>query len=155
MKSLKFLCLSLLIVTTYGCSDDNPDPTPQITIANFEGSWKASSAIFTNNSNASESVDFIQAEGEIRYTMLTGGNTRTWVEFQNNPVDEWDAVVTLGSNNTIISTPVEASRPVETATYVIGSNTITLTNNNASFDFTFSGSTEVPATSVITFVPNN
>ena len=154
MKYLNYLCLSLLIVTTYGCSDDNPDLTPQVTIANFEGSWKASSAIFTNNSNPSESLEFIGAGGEIRYTMLTGGNTRSWIEFQSDPVDEWDAVVTLGNNNTLISNPVETTRPVQTATFVLGNNTITLTNNNASFDFTLSGAAEVPATSVIIFVSN-
>ena len=156
MNSLKFLFLSLLIVTTFGCSkdDDSPEPDNSITIADFEGSWKASSAIFTNNSNASESLEFIGAGGEIRYTMLPGGNTRTWVEFQNNPVDEWDAEVTLGNNNTIISTPVEVTRPVETSTYDLGVNTFTFTNNSASFDFTLSGATEVSATSVIVFVPN-
>ena len=88
--------------------------------------------------------------------MLSGGlgHTRVWIEFQNNPVDEFDAVVTLGTNNTYTTTPVETSRLVENGTYVLGNNTITLTSNNASFDFTNSG-TEVPATSVIKYVPNN
>ncbi len=157
MKLLKFILLALVASFTFSCSSDDSDtePTPQVTIADFEGSWKASSAVFTNNSNTSESTEFIGAGGEIRYTMLSGGlgHTRVWIEFQNNPVDEFDAVVSLGPNNNYTTTPVETSRPVENGTYVLGNNTITLTNNNASFDFTNSG-TEVPATSVIIYVPN-
>lgn len=159
MKSLKFLCLSLLIVTTLGCSsnDDSQDPTPQVQITDFEGSWRASSAVYTNKSNASENIEYIGAGGEIRYTMLPGGlgHTRIWVEFQNNPIDEWDAVVTLGANNSYTSTPAETIRPLENGTYTMGNNSFTLTNNNATFDFTLSGATPVPAKSVIIFVPNN
>lgn len=155
MKLFKFILLALVASFTFSCSSDDSEPTtPQVTIADFEGSWKASSAVFTNNSNASESVDFIAVGGEIRYTMLPAGKTRIWIELENNPVDEFDAVVTLGTNNTYTSTPVETSRSVENGTYVLGNNTITLTSNNASFDFTNSG-TEVPATSVIKYAPNN
>jgi len=156
MKRFKILLLVFVASFTFNCSSDDSDDTttPEVTIADFVGSWKASSAVFTNNSNSSESIEFISAGGEIRYTMLNGGNTRTWIEFQNNPVDEWDALITLGPNNTYTSTPAETSRPVEHGTYAIGNNTITLTNSNSSFDFTNSG-TSVPSTSVIVFVPNN
>ncbi|TNE55562.1 MAG: hypothetical protein EP344_13240 [Bacteroidetes bacterium] len=154
MKSLSLLFLSVLVISTFGCSkSDDAEPTTQVTIKDFEGTWKATSATFTNNSNASESLEFIGAGGAIRYTMLSGGNTRTWVDFQNNPVEEYDAAVSVGSNSTLIFTPADTLRPVETFTYVLGNNTITLTNNNARFDFTLSGATPVAATSVVVFVP--
>jgi hypothetical protein len=88
--------------------------------------------------------------------MLSGGEgrTRTWIEFDNTPVDEWDAIISLGPNNTYTSTPEENSRSIETGKFEIGNNTITLINENDSFDFSNSGSS-VPATSVVVFVPNN
>lgn len=157
MKSLKFLCLSLLIVATLSCSsdDDSPEQNPKVTIADFVGSWKASSAVYTNNSNASENVNFITVGGDISYTMLNGGGTRIWVGYQNNSLDEWDALTTLGPNNTYTTTPVETTRKTQNGTYSMGNNTFTLTNNNETFDFTLSGATGVSATSVIVFVPNN
>ncbi|MCA6075032.1 hypothetical protein [Fulvivirga sedimenti] len=156
MKRFEIIVLVFIVLFGFNCSSDDSEPTPQVTIEDFEGSWIASSAIFTNKSNSSEVVNFIAAGGEIRYTMLPGGEgrTRTWIEFQNNPVDEWDAIISLGPNKTYISTPAEAGRPVVTGTYEMGNNTITLTNSNDSFDFANSGNEE-PATSVIVFVPNN
>lgn len=158
MKRLKIILPVLLAIGLFNCSDDDSsgDPTPLYSIEDFEGSWIASSATFTNKSNTSETVEFIAAGGEIRYTMLNGGEgrTRTWIEFENNPVDEWDAIFTLGTNNSYTSTPAESNRPIQTGTFALGNNTITLFNEDASFDFTNSG-VEVPATSVIIFVPNN
>ena len=156
MKLLKFIFLALVASFTFSCSSDDTDQIPQVTIKDFEGSWKASSAVYTNTSDASESVEFIGAGGEIRYTMLTGGQgrTRIWIEFQNNPIDEWDAIFSIGPDDTYKITPAEASRPVHTGTYSLGNNTITFTNNNDSFDFSNSG-TLVPASSVTVFVPND
>ena len=157
MKYVNLLMLSLIMLTLFSCSEDDPiipDPIPEITIADFEGSWIAVSANFTNNSDASESVEFISVGGGLRYTMNTGGGTRTWVEFQNNPVDEWDALLSLEDDNMLISTPEESSRPIEMFSYELGIDSITLTNNNASFDFTLSGAEKVSATSVLVFVPH-
>lgn len=156
MKLFKFIFLALVSSLTFSCSSDDNDQLPQVTITDFEGSWKASSAIYTNTSDTSESLEFIDAGGEIRYTMLTGGEgrIRIWIEFQNNPIDEWDAIFSIGPDNTYKITPAEPSRPVNTGTYNLGNNTITFTNNNDSFDFNNSG-TPVPATSVIVFVPND
>ncbi len=155
MKRFETILLVLVAIFAFNCSSDDSDPAPQITIEDFEGSWIATSAVFTKKSNTSESVEFIAAGGEIRYTMLPGGEgrTRTWVEFQNDPVDEWDAIISLGPGNTYTATPAEATRPIVNGTYELGTNTITLTNANDSFDFSFSGTNE-PATSVIVFVPN-
>lgn len=158
MKIFKLLFFSILTTIVFSCSsDDSPNtpPEPQVTISDFEGSWIASSALFTNNLDSSESIEFIGVGGEIRYTMLpNNGATRIWVELGGNPVDEWDAQATLSGSN-IIMTPVETSRPIQTHAYILGTNTITLTNSNASFDFTLSGATPVSATQVIVYVPNN
>jgi len=71
------LAISIFLIS--GCSSDDA-LEPQVTIADFEGNWVASSAIFTNHSNPSESVDYIAAGGEIRYFMQTdgSGSTRIW-----------------------------------------------------------------------------
>ena len=157
MRLLNFLSLALLVTLTLSCSTDDldADSNSEITVLDFEGSWKAFSAVYTKKSNTSESVEFIGAGGEIRFTMVPGGQgrTRIWIEFQENAVDEWDATMSLGSNSTYTLTPAESSRPVQTGTYTLENNTLTLTNDNTTFDFDNSG-TNVPATSVIDFERN-
>ena len=149
MKNLKLALLLLLTVFSLSCNgDDDDDPkTGGITMDDLVGSWKATSMKFTNNSNAAEQFDFIAAGGELRFTMLTGGGVRTWVEIADFS-DEWDSQATLQSGNTLILTPAESSREVITFKFTLVGTTLTLTNSEDSFDFTLSGENEVSATSV-------
>ena len=156
MKQFQVILLGLIAFSVINCSKDDSviDPVPEVTISDFVGSWKATTATFTNNSNSSEKVEFIAAGGAIRFTMLDHGGVRTWVDFQNQVVDEWDAQASLGDDNTIKLIPVETSRPQTISTYELASGTITLTNTDDTFDFTGTGVPDVAATSIITFVPN-
>ena len=158
MKTLNLLILCIAITSlTLSCSsdDDSQPVTPDnsFTLSDFVGSWIATSALHINNSNASENFDMIANGAIIRFTMLAGGGTRTWIDFGTYQ-DEWDAQASL-SGNVITMTPVETSR--EEAVFVVEKegNIITLTNSNDSFDFTLSGATPVSSTSVSTFIPNN
>jgi len=149
MKKLSYLVLLFAVLFTYSCSD-NDDDSPEdtgITINDLVGSWNATSMKFTNNSNAAEQFDFIAAGGELRFTMLTGGGVRTWVDIADFS-DEWDSQATLTDNSTLVLTPVEASRETITFKFTLSGNTLTLTNSEDSFDFTLSGENEVSATSV-------
>ena len=156
MKHFKVILLGLIAFTVINCSKEDSviDPIPEVTIANFVGSWKATTATFTNNSSSSEKVEFIAAGGAIRFTMLDHGGVRIWVDFQNNVVDEWDAQASLGDDNTIKMIPVETHRLQTLSTYELASGTITLTNTDDTFDFTLADAPQVSATSIITFVPN-
>jgi hypothetical protein len=167
MKRFKIILLALITSFTFSCSSDddsgNNDATPQDNIADWTGSWKASSAVFTSIENPSESIDFISEGGQMRYTMLPGseGRTRNWIEFESSPgvwvaLDEWDTQVTIGPNNTFTSTPVEVSRPVVTGTYALENNPRSITNTieNTSFDFTLTGASDTPASLVVVYVPN-
>ena len=153
MKILKLMFLGLIIASSISCSKDDEVVVPDITINDFVGSWKATSAKFTNNSNTGETFNFIASGGEIRFTMLNGGGVRTWISI-GSFADEWDAQATLKDNNTLITTPVEASRDTEKNTFVMNGNTLTLTNTSTRFDFTLSEGTEVSSTSVIVFQRN-
>ena len=147
LRTLAFFILALFITVTIGCDED--DVSPEVTIDQFEGTWKAKSMIITNNANADQSFAFIENGGEVRLAVLPGGRVRTWVEIDTF-YDEWDAKLTL-SGSTLTSVPEEETRPIQVHAFVLEGSTLTLTNVEDSFDFSFSGAPEVSATSVGVF----
>ena len=144
----------LLAALVAGCGGDEDPTAPEtgVTIADLVGSWHATSDILTNNANPAETFDMIAAGGEVRFTMLAGGGTRTWVEFGTFS-DEWDAAVSL-SGNTLTSDPVEEGRPTRVWTFTLVDGLLTMTGTDADWDFTLTGATPVSATEVIVFVRN-
>jgi hypothetical protein len=118
-------------VTAPGDDGNDGNDTQGITIDNLVGSWTASSHMFTNNSDAGETYDLMFIFGPVD--------------------DEWDAQLTL-VGSTLTSRPVEASRSVRNWTVTLEGNVLTLTDTDASFDFTLSDAAEVSATEVVVFV---
>ncbi len=153
MKIYNLIFLGLIVVSAIGCDKNAVEPEPAITINDFVGSWKATSHVLTNNSNSNEVIDLIANGGELRFTMLENGGVRTWFTFDLFS-DEWDSQTVLTNSNTIIVTPVEVDRGVNTFAFVLENNTLELTNDNVSFDFTLTGASEVPATSVTMYLRN-
>ncbi len=151
MKIYTFLLLGLILATTLSC-DKNEEETP-ISIDDLAGSWIAVSSVYTNNSNSENVIDLVTLGAEIRVTMLDNGGTRTWVTLDPFS-DEWDSQAVITNNNTLTLTPVEAERGVNIFEFVLDNNTLELTNRDDSFDFTFTGASEVPATSVTLFERN-
>ena len=156
MKTIKVGLLTLILIMASASmlfvSCDKEEDKPAIQLDDLVGSWKAASSVMTNNSDPDTFVDLIAMGGELRFTMLENGGVRTWFTLQTY-ADEWDSQAEL-SGNTLTLTPVEASRGVSTFEIELDNETLVLTNENDSFDFTFSGGTEVAATSVTTFAPN-
>jgi hypothetical protein len=154
MKNFKLLLLLVILFST-GCSNDDDDLSneSEVTIEDFVGSWKATSLKFTNNSDSAEQFDFISNGGELRFTMLTGGKVRIWIEI-GGISDEWDSLAVLKNSTTMVVTPVEAARGTNTFKFVLNNNSLTLTNEDDSFDFTLSGGDEVSATSVAVLQKN-
>ncbi len=141
------LVLAVTAVLATGCSDDGGTAVDPITIEDFVGSWSATSQVYTNDGDPSETFDLIANGGETRMTVLSHGGARTWIEFGTFS-DEWDAQLTV-SGNTLTSTPVEASRPVRHYTFVHDGDTVTLTDTDEAFDFTLTGADPVPAAMVV------
>jgi hypothetical protein len=144
LRTLTLAILALFITSTIGCDDD--DVSPELTIDDFEGTWKATSLVFTNNADSDQSFDLVENGGEARFVVLPGGRTRNWVEIDTF-YDEWDALVTL-SGSTLTSVPEEDIRPTKVHEFTFDGTTLELTDVDASFDFTFMGNPEVSATTV-------
>ena len=151
MKIYNLIFLGLIVASVISCDKNSVEPEPAVTINDIVGSWNATSYVLTNNSNSSEVIDLIANGGELRFTMLDGGGVRTWITVGSFS-DEWDSQAKLTNSSTLVLTPVEAARGVNTFEFVLENNTLDLTNYNDSFDFTLTGATEVPATSVVIFV---
>lgn len=149
MKITNALFAALMLTCSLACNNDD-NAEPNVTISDFEGNWTATSHIHTNNSNPAQTLDIIAMGGEIRFTTLPGGGTRTWVVFGTFS-DEWDAQGTLNGNK-ITMKPVESTRPSKIYTFEFVGDTLILTNTKDEFDFTLSGATPVSTTTVSTFV---
>jgi len=144
--------LFLLPLLLSGCGGDSPTAAAGLTIGDLVGSWIATSDTHTNNANSSETFDLVAEGGEVRFTMLSGGDTRIWVELDTF-MDEWDSAVTL-SGTTLTVDPVEAARSTEVFEITLVGDVLTMTNVDSEFDFTLSSATPVSTTEVLVFVPN-
>ncbi|MCG6957249.1 MAG: hypothetical protein LJF04_14765 [Gemmatimonadetes bacterium] len=152
-RSLFFLLAAAVLATACSSSSSPADvtgPTP-LTVADLVGQWNATSMVFTNNADASQTFDLIAAGGDARFTMLTGGKVRNFLDLGDFH-DQWDALVTMNSSDmTLTATPAESTRPVQHYAFTLSGTTLTLTNKDATFDFTLTGATGVSATSVTVF----
>ncbi|MGD2046235.1 MAG: hypothetical protein PVH96_08435 [Gemmatimonadota bacterium] len=151
MRHLHRAAVVVLLLALGACGGDDPTSSG-LTLDDLTGSWIATSALFTNNANSSETFDLVDTGGEIRFTVLAGGNTRIWID-DGTTSDEFDAVVTL-SGSTLTIDPVEAGRDTDVFEITLVNNVLTMTNSDNNFDFTLSGATPVSATLVLTMVPN-
>ncbi len=153
MKFGQLLLLPLLFITIISCSKgDEATPDKTVSMADFEGSWKATSSILTNNANPSESFEMIANGGEIRFTAFADGRIRTWLTIGAFS-DEWDATGRI-SGDILTSTPAESTRQTIKYRFKIEDEKITLTNEEDSWDFTLTGADPISATSISVFVPN-
>lgn len=150
--------VSLLVavaVFSSACGEGSTGPNTEdtgLTVADLVGSWKASSLVFTNNANSTQKFDVVATGGELRTTVLSDGRARTWLTIGDFS-DEWDALLTLNGDQ-LTSTPAESIRPTQRWTVTMVGNQITLTRNDAAFDFTLSGADPVPASELVVLVPN-
>lgn len=139
------------LVALLGCGSDSTSPAG-LTINDLVGSWIATSDLYTNNANSSETFDLVAEGGEVRFTMLAGGGTRIWITLDTY-MDEFDAAVTL-NGTTLTIDPVEAGRETTTFEITLVGNTLTMTDADSEFDFSLSDAPAVSATEVAVFVPN-
>ncbi len=154
LRSLFVLFAGAVVATACGDSSDPAAPADTLTIEDFVGSWSATAEVFTSNTD-DQTFDLIAAGGENRFTMLSGGQTRTWLDLGDFS-DEWDSLVTLNAAGDLLtSTPAEATRRTEQFTFSLDGNTLTLTNVNAVFDFTLSDAEGTSATMVAVFQKTN
>lgn len=151
LKAAYMCCFGFVLATTLGCDDD--EVSPMFSIDDFTGSWTATSLVHTNNSDAEQVFDMIENGGEVRFTVLGEGRTRTWVSIGTYS-DEWDAKVTM-SGNTLTSVPVESSRATNVMTFeFIDESHLILTNREDTFNFGVPGEGDVSTTSVGEFERN-
>jgi hypothetical protein len=114
------------------------------------GSWTASTALLSNQANAAQQFDIVAQGGQLRVTVLSGGRARTWLDL-GTLSDEWAAQLTL-SGDQLTAIPAETTRPTRHYAVQLSGNQLTLTSNDATFDFTLSGAAGVPATEVVVYV---
>jgi len=151
LRKLTLLLAALLLIALPGCNkDDDEVATPQYKVSDFVGSWIATSLVQTSQADPARQLDMVAIGGEIRFTILSGGGTRTWIEMGAFS-DEWDALIRVNGNK-VTSTPEEAARGVRVYEIEYDGTTLKMTNKNDTFDFSLTGDSFEPTISVGTFV---
>ena len=145
MKLLRTLVAPLLAVTVVaGCGDSN-GPGTEATINALAGTWNATSLVFTNNANSSETFDLIADGGSFSITFTAAGGFSGSSTFEGD-TDTFSGTFEVQGSNLIISETGESGP--ETIAFTLSGNTLTLTLDDE-FDFDDDGFDE-PATLTIT-----
>ena len=145
IRSQLFLFMALFAISFISCDDD--DVSPSISLSDFEGTWTATSMVHTNNADQGEQFDMIAHGGEVRFTVLSGGRVRTFIELGTYS-DSWDSRITLDGDNILRSVPAEAARGQHEFIFELNGDKLMLKNTDAEFDFTLMDNDPVSTTSV-------
>ena len=147
MKLLRTLIAPLLAVTfVVGCGDSNgPDSTSEEIVDALVGTWNATSIVFTNKANSSETFDLIGNGGSLSITFTSNGQFSGSSTSPEGTESLSGTFVVQGTN--LITTDTGESES-ETIAFTLSGNTLTLTLDDE-FDFDDDGFDE-PATLTIT-----
>jgi hypothetical protein len=107
-----------------------------ITIADLVGTWNATKLEFTNKANPAQRVDVVPLGAQLRIVVEPSGRAISTFSFQGLTQVDTSQIVIRG--DTLL---VDGRRLL----FTLSGNTLTLTDNNESFDFDQNG-TEEPAT---------
>ena len=141
MKLLRTLIAPLLAVTfVAGCGDSTPEEVAEA----LAGTWNATSVVFTNKANSSETFDPLAGGGigEITTFTAAGGFRRSSA---GAPVGGGTFVV-QGTN--LIFTNTGESDP-HTVAFTLSGNTLTLTVDDVEFDFDDDGVDESASVTIV------
>ena len=149
MKLLRTLIAPLLAVTfVAGCGDDfvsDADSTPEEVAEALEGTWNATSFVFTNDANSSETFDLLGA-GSFVITFTADGQfsgSSTLAGFTEGISGTY---IVQGTN--LITTDTGETES-ETFAFTLSGNTLTLTGDD---EYDFNGDdVDVSATLTIIF----
>lgn len=122
MKLLRTLIVPLLAVTfVAGCGDSTPEEVAEA----LAGTWNATSVVFTNKANSSETFDLLAAGESVNVTFTAAG------EFSGSFTDVGGTFVVEGTNLIITNTGKNDPHAVA---FTLSGNTLTLTVDDE-FDF--------------------
>ena len=149
MKLLRTLLAPLLAVTfVAGCGDDvsGTDSTPEEVAEAIAGTWNATSFVFTNDANSSETFDLLAGAGSFVITFTANGQfsgSSTLAGFTEGISGTY---VVQGTN--LITTDTGETES-ETFAFTLSGNTLTLTGGD---EYDFNGDdVDVSATLTIIF----
>ncbi len=146
MKPLRTLIAPLLAVTfVVGCGDSiGADSTPEEVAEALAGTWNATSFVFTNDANSSETFDLLADGGSFSVTFTTGGQFSGSSTLGGGTETLSGTYVVQGTNLIITDTGETES---ETIAFTLSGNTLTLTQDDE-YDFN-DDDVDVSATLVI------
>ncbi len=143
MKLLRTLIAPLLAVTfVVGCSDSiGANSTPEEVSEALTGTWNATSFVFTNQANSSETFDMIANGGS--FSLTFSGNEFSGSFTGPGENETFTGTYVAQGTNLILTDDLEPNDP-ETVGFTVSGSTLTITEDDM-FDFDDDGFDE-PAT---------
>ncbi len=152
MKLLRTLVAPLLAVTfMVDCSDSTdpdsigPESTPEEITAALAGTWTATSFVFTNVANSSETFDMIANGGSFTLTLTADGQFTGTLTGPGENETFGGTYVAQGAN-LILTDELEPDS--ETVAFTLSSNTLTITGDDE-FDFDEDGTDEAAIMTIV------
>ena len=137
MKLLRTLIAPLLAVTfVAGCGDSTPEEVAEA----LAGTWNATSVVFTNKANSSETFDLLAGGGSVNITFTAAGG------FSGSFTDLGGTFVVQGTNLII---PNTGESDPDTVAFTLSGNTLTLTVDDDEFDFDDDGVDESASLAIV------
>ncbi len=123
LKVRNNLVLGAMLVSIAACSDSTG-----LTSEDLEGTWNATSIVFTNNANSAESVDIVQTNGaSFTMTVSASGSVSTLFDDGQGSTDSDSG--TLSSDGSTVTIGGDTFQAVRSG------DQLTLTNANETYDF--------------------
>ena len=136
MKLLRTLIAPLLAVTfVAGCGESTPGEVAEA----LAGTWNATSVVFTNKANSSETFDQLAGGGSVTITFTAAGG------FSGSFTELGGTFVVQGTNLIVTNTGESDPHPVA---FTLSGNTLTLTVDDE-FDFDDDGVDESASMAIV------
>ena len=150
MKLLRKLAPLLAVTFVASCSDDfvsGADSTPEEVVDALVGTWNATSFVFTNKANSSETFDLLADGGSFSITFTATGGFSGSSTFEG-ATDTFSGTYIVQGTNLMLTDG--QSNDVESFAFTVSGNTLTLVFEDVEFDFDNDGVDE-PATVTLVF----
>ncbi len=137
MKLLRTLIAPLLAVTfVAGCGDSTPEEVAEA----LAGTWNATSVVFTNKANSSETFDPLAVGGSVNITFTAAGGV-------SDSFTELGGTFVIQGTNLIFTNPGKSDP--DTAAFTLSGNTLTLTVDDVEFYFDDDGVDESASLAIV------
>jgi len=129
MKALRTLTAVMLATAVIGCSDS----TSVEDVADLVGTWEATSFLWVSDADANVTFELVGAGGSFALVIAADGSF-TGNFAMGTEVETFAGTISISGSNLVITDDPDIDGP-STLAFTLDGNTLTMTDNDETFDF--------------------